>query len=82
MFGGMVAGRVAESFTELRRHRGCTRGQEKAVLQRYWARVEYCAAYCALRTENRFVCCCDVGSDRAAGVGVRLGTLLGTLDRQ
>ena len=32
-------------------------------------------AYCALRTKNIFVCCCGVGSDRAAGVGVSLGTL-------
>ena len=31
-------------------------------------------AYCVLRTENIFVCCCGVGSDRAAGVGVSLGT--------
>ena len=39
---------------------------------------EYCvlrAAYCVLRTENIFVCCCSVGSDRAAEVGVSLGTL-------
>ena len=28
-----------------------------------------------LRTENIFVCCCGVGSDRVAGVGVSLGTL-------
>ena len=33
------------------------------------------SAYCVLRTENIFVCCCGVGSDRAAGVGVSLGTL-------
>ena len=32
-------------------------------------------AYCVLRTENIFVCWCCVGSDRAAGVGVSLGTL-------
>ena len=25
-------------------------------------------AYCVLRTENIFVCCCCVGSDRVAGV--------------
>ena len=28
-----------------------------------------------LRTENIFVCCCGVGSDRVAGVSVSLGTL-------
>ena len=33
------------------------------------------AARCALRAENIFVCWCCVGSDRAAGVGVSLGTL-------
>ena len=33
------------------------------------------SAYCVLRTENIFVCWCCVGSDRAAGVGVSLGTL-------
>ena len=32
-------------------------------------------AHCVLRTENIFVCWCGVGSDRAAGVGVSLGTL-------
>ena len=32
-------------------------------------------AYCVLRTENISVCCCGVGSDRVAGVGVSLGTL-------
>ena len=31
-------------------------------------------AYCVLRTENIFVCWCCVGSDRAAGVGVSLGS--------
>ena len=35
----------------------------------------FCAAYSVLRTENIFVCCCGVGSDRVAGVGVSLGTL-------
>ena len=37
--------------------------------------VEQPSAYCVLRTENIFVCWCCVGSDRAAGVGVSLGTL-------
>ena len=35
-------------------------------------------SYVVLRaacTENVFVCCCGVGSDRVAGVGVSLGTL-------
>ena len=32
-------------------------------------------AYCILRTEHIFVSWCCVGSDRAAGVGVSLGTL-------
>ena len=38
------------------------------------ARTAYCVlrtAYCV--TKNIFVCCCGVGSDRAAGVGVSLG---------
>ena len=30
-----------------------------------------------LRTENVLVCCCGVGSDRAAGVGVCLGMMAG-----
>ena len=39
------------------------------------ASVTRLSAYCVLRTENIFVCWCCVGSDRAAGVGVSLGTL-------
>ena len=33
------------------------------------------SACCVLRAENIFVCCCGVGSDRVAGVGVSLGAL-------
>ena len=40
--------------------------------------ANYCVlhtAYCIRRTENILVCCCGIGFDRVAGVGVSLGTL-------
>ena len=55
-----------------------SRAQKVRVLRRATCALEpapACTAYCVMRTENIFVCWCSVGSDRAAGMGVSLGTL-------